>query len=222
MPRYDYDSSALFARPQKRRRKRYVVEVNGETKHCLAYDRAWVVENCPGATSIRLWSDAKRDQARHAGTWVVDPRALSEAIEFFSLSLAVDVELLDGAATTAGSHSLVPVGEAFVRSDGRIVGLNTATAGGTEWRHKIKLRRGQSPAQASRTLWHELTHAMQAERRVGRMIDAGVSPRKVFDAWKFCHERGHRTTAYEHKPVEIEARTHEDYADALPLVKECG
>lgn len=70
--------------------------------------------------------------------------------------------------------------------------------------HSIRVRRAADADEASRTLWHELTHAAQRDR--GEHMDSGEVLRR----------RGF--AAYRAHPHEVEARASEAQAARLPLV----
>jgi hypothetical protein len=76
--------------------------------------------------------------------------------------------------------------------------------------HKLTVRRTCSPRQASRTIWHELAHAKQAE-------DHG-DPERFYEE-SYSRHGVMRTRAYATNPFEIDARDHEDFDDDLHLVK---
>jgi hypothetical protein len=68
--------------------------------------------------------------------------------------------------------------------------------------YRIRLHPHQTGVQASRTIWHELAHAMQTSDS-GRL-------------WA----RGAREGAYRDRPIEVEARAIEaEYAPHLPLTR---
>lgn len=70
--------------------------------------------------------------------------------------------------------------------------------------HRVRVGRRQSASEASRTLWHELTHAAQWERGERESTQA------VF--------RDQGSAAYADHPKEVEARANEQRADDCPLV----
>ncbi len=68
--------------------------------------------------------------------------------------------------------------------------------------HCITVKSYLTPEQASRTLWHELAHAMQAERSGSEAAWAANSDRKG---------------PYSKRPIEIEARSYEHNASRIPI-----
>lgn len=73
--------------------------------------------------------------------------------------------------------------------------------------HKITIKRYLSPEVASAVLWHELTHAMQAE-------ELGD---KVFHKLYHSYSGSSFSQNYLNNPFEVEARDHEKLAEEYPL-----
>lgn len=78
--------------------------------------------------------------------------------------------------------------------------------------HAITIKSWLDPEQAGRTLFHELTHGLQAEREIIKHSNWPAFVR----AWNAKYRDG---TAYEAKPQEIEARANEALNDKYPLAK---
>lgn len=100
------------------------------------------------------------------GGWTVDVPAIREAIEFLELAWPVEVKL------TSGIHT-----------HGRIRFR--------DGRHLITVATNLTPAKASSTLWHELTHAAQREYlgvEAHRSAYAVESRRVGYDANRFERE----------------------------------
>lgn len=133
------------------------------------------------------------------GGWRLDRAALREAIEFLGLTLPVTIK---PTATRGGggygAHRLRARSGKFFRNPA----LDTAQGLG----HHITVNNKLTPAKASETIWHELAHAMQAERLIAKMPAA--TEREQYIAWG----RVDRGTAYERKPIEVEARSYEQHA----------
>ncbi len=122
--------------------------------------------------------------ATAARAWRVDPEALKAACDLLGLRLPVKVRFNARQGATAGNY----------RHKGTY--------------HDIMLKSYRTAEQASETLWHELTHAMQAER-------AG-------DQWAWNSvANDQRRYPYSRRPIEIEAREIAGaYADIL-LTRPC-
>jgi hypothetical protein len=183
------------------KRQRYTATFpNGTRKVVLAYNEAEVYIHFGwGVTGVekgdyRLHAAAGSSDFRPA--WKPDWPAIERAIEHFGLSERVQIRLTHHKSGRFGAYQLRPVGSELV--------------------HHITVKNWLSPEQASRTLWHELTHAMQAERAM-RAADAADRRAKLL-AWRAANERG-RGVTYMRKPVEVEARANEPLAISFPLAK---
>ncbi len=197
---------------QRRRRFIATLSKNGTTcqRTVLAYNEEYARRYYERAGYEVLSVDKKPNASRAqpkptGGGWTLDQAALDRAIEFFGLKLNVKIGTHGRNGSTRGTYSMMPTGGSVKTSGKKIYGLDTATG----FFHKIQVKSYLTPEQASRTLWHELTHAMQAERTIAR----GGSPREIFTSWK-ASDRGVR---YENKPKEVEARSYEDRAEKFPL-----
>lgn len=120
---------------------------------------------------------------RAAGGFTIDRKALAVAIELLELKMPVKIRYNARVGNTMGNYRF------------------------RNGVHDIMLKSYLAPEQASSTLWHELTHAMQAERAGG-----------TIDTWNsFAGEQ--RRYTYAHRPIEIEARQmSKDKAD-VPLCR---
>lgn len=192
-----------------RRRTRYLAtEVTKDNQphedvYVLAYDDAGAL-----ATLIRYGYEAAKVEAlrqirartlRHGQPYRVDQAALQEAIDFFDLQLPVRIRYDSRAGDTNGNYRLGGCGP----------------IGSEPNYHNIMLKTYLSVEQSNRTLWHELTHAMQAEREA-RWSGIPVTDRRAQSAWEHADARG-RNRGYTDKPIEVEAREHEALADTLLL-----
>lgn len=155
-------------------------------RHILAYDRF----------SAEAYFRARYDTVEYLGTgtrsvspasaakWRLDPAALREAIDFLGLTLPVKIKQTGHQGGRRGAYWLRQVAR--------------------QRYHHITVKNWLTPEQACRTLWHELAHAMQAER----YNDPSAPFVVVQQAWANAPER---RGAYRNRPVEVEARSYEDY-----------
>ena len=122
--------------------------------------------------------------SRAAEGWRIDQAAIREALAIMQVTATVKVRLSKG----------------------------TRRIGGTGFRdgcYEVQVSRYGTAQRATETLWHELTHVMQAEQAGG------------FEAFVKLYKRhsGLTGSRYHHNPYEVEARDiAELYADT-PLVK---
>lgn len=115
--------------------------------------------------------------------WHLDRRALNAAAKQMGLKLPVHVKTNSKYGGKNGTYRFKPASKAPA-------GLRVANA--TAF-HNIVVKSYLTPEQATATLWHELTHALQAER-------AGS-----VEAWN-RFTRDQRRWPYARRPIEIEAR----------------
>lgn len=162
------------------KRTRYTVTVQRhgigvERRVILAYDAAGARDFYAtlGYVVIQVVKGDYRNAARRAavlaaGGFRVDQAALRDACDLLGLKLPVRIRFNSRVGSTNGNY--------------RFAGTY----------HNIMLKSYLTPEQASSTLWHELTHAMQAER-------AGS-----LSAWAQVQSESHGK--YRRCPREIEAR----------------
>ena len=205
------------------RRQRYEAKLspgtgNGiETRLILAYDAESVTryyERC-GYVVLQVRSARKKRTTERPANppWKIDQRAIREACEFLGITHPVKLKPTNVAGGRLGAHQLRPTGPGVRIKGTRIHGIENATG----LVHHITVKSWQSVEQASRTLWHELCHAMQAERELSAM----PTPWDAADAirtWNTCHARG-RGITYKRKPIEVEAREYEEFAAEQPLAR---
>lgn len=144
------------------------------------------------------WTNAQPviQKAAPAGSsWVLHTSALRQAVASLGITHSVMVKQTGHRGGRRGAHSL--------RRD----------AQGRVYSH-ITVKSWLDPAQASRTLWHELAHAMQAQRAMDD--NPHVDP---LIAWKAVRASTSGGITYRDKPIEIEARSYEHRADDLPLAR---
>lgn len=199
------------------RRSRFTVFTDRGPQVILAYDRAGAAAYYErrGLTVIRVEAGDYRHveaSAKPGEIWKLDREALQLALDFFRIELPVEIKFTGHRGGRLGAHTLDAYGGNVIKRGGRIAHLDSAT----DIKHKITVKRWLSAEQASRTLWHELAHAMQAERAA--CAANAITPADILRSWRDCSERG-RGISYENKPHEIEAREYEAYHDEIPLVK---
>jgi hypothetical protein len=167
---------------RSRRRSRYTVQLEGEVRHVvLAYD-AIGARRYFESRELTVTTVVKGDYRIVAprGGFRVDDDALRDGCELLGIHHPVRIVLNGRVGPTWGNH----------RFDGA--------------EHRIMVKSYLTPEQATRTLWHELTHAMQAER-----VGGGVA------WWALC--RAQRSYSYSQRPIELDAREMEDVLGDLAL-----
>lgn len=117
----------------------------------------------------------------NGGGWRVDRAALRDACDLLGLKLPVSIRFNSRVGRTNGNY--------------RFTGTS----------HDIMLKSYRTAEQASATLWHELTHALQAERAGSTTAWQGV----------LADSRG----KYQRCPLEIEARAMSRTMSDVPLCK---
>ena len=132
-----------------------------------------------GYTVLEVARGDYRAQQAGGWHWSIDQEALDAAVELLGLKLPVKIRFNSRVGNTNGNYRL---GAGY---------------------HDIMLKTYRTAQQASQTLWHELTHAMQAERAGGTRA-----------AWLADLEKSRGK--YQRCPREIEARAMaRDMADLL-------
>lgn len=139
-----------------------------------------------------------KPKPRRKTGWKINEAAIQEACEFLGLTLPIYFDHSSG-YKNAGSY-------------GPRFGWALPQAAPEHLRraplvHRIMVRRFDDAEAASRTLWHELAHAMQAERE---MAGGGI---RAYNR----HVDAESVIPYKQRPSEIEAREHEELHDWLPL-----
>lgn len=138
-----------------------------------------------------------------APRWRIDPDALDAAKDFFGLKLPVYVRRSAG-YRTQGTHRLMPGWRAPA-------GVSGSTS---SYYHHLTITGKSSADDASRTIWHELTHCWQAERAMAEARERGASVAEQARAWSTADERS-RAIPYSDRPCEVEARSYEDFASEI-------
>lgn len=177
------------------KRSRYTVTTQRpvlgvEREVILAYGPQGAREHFEGRGRVVL-KVAKGDYRCVPKGNVIVNSALCEAIDLLDIKWPVRVKQTGRAGGRQGAHTL-----------------------GYDLVHCITIKSWLTPREAGRTLWHELAHAMQAEREAR---NAGVTrPSDVVQVWNSCSARD---GAYRKRPIEVEARSFESWNDDLPLVR---
>ncbi len=198
-----------------RRRSRFVAEgavrdgkpCRNGVLHVLAYGLAdaCLTLDSYGVEYVRV--APYRPAVEAEGGFRLDRPAISRAGATLGLTLPVRVRTSARKGGCEGNYRL--------RRDGRTpTGIPTTVAP----YHDIMVKSYLTPEAASRTLWHELAHAMQAKRSANATGQAIGHPVALAAAWE-AH-RAARGVAYQNKPYEVEARSFENRAAEHPLAKE--
>jgi hypothetical protein len=180
------------------RRSRFTAYTDQGPKVILAYTEASVqrwFEGCGYTVSRVERGDYRRTAKRtvnpsSGAQWSLDLAALAEAIAFLGLTLPVQIKQTGHRGGRRGAYSF-------------------RTKGVLRYHH-ITVKNWLDPAQACRTLWHELAHAMQAERHNDPFKPFVV----VQQAWADSPER---RGSYRFRPIEVEARSYEDYGTEVQI-----
>ncbi len=157
----------------QRRRSRFTVHIVGrEPRVVLSYTSAGAGEHYErmGYTVLKVVKgDHRKPVALPARRFVIDQPALADAIDLLGLKVPVKIRYNSRQGATAGNYRF------------------------RYGAHDIMLKSYATAAEASQTLWHELQHAVQAER-------AGTAQ----DWTKVVNDQ--RRYPYSRRPIEVEAR----------------
>lgn len=171
-----------------RRRTRFTVLLAGDNvpKVVLTYsaDDARYYYAKRGQTVVKVTRGDYRKKARareaaKSGGFTINQAALREAKEILGLKWPVQVRTHARHGSVNGNY-------------------RCELTGGGDYYHNIMIKSYLTPEQATKTLWHELTHAMQAEREGS------------YAGWVLKHEQEHKRYSYRVRPIEIEAREMSD------------
>lgn len=209
------------------RRKRFVVTYihknTGETKvrEVLLHPRAdgtapvfWVRELAEprwAITSILPKTHARKASTNTSG-WQVDEDALAQALIEMKIKHPVRIKQTSHPAGRFAAHGVRAASQAP-----RGIRLPE----GTQTYHHITVKSWLSVDEAGKALYHELAHAMQAERVIRNYLlyHPHASPVDQRGAW-YAYEGRTRSTPYEERPIEIEAREYEALNTLNPLAIE--
>lgn len=171
------------------RRARYTVHIAGEDTPRVILDysaqSAQAYYERRGLNVLSVTAGDYRKQVQEGGGFVIDEHALAQAVITLGIKLPVKIRMHSRQGDTLGNHRL--------------------RAG----YHDIMLKSYRTAEQASSTLWHELTHAMQAERDGGGDIHA----------W-YGVNREQRLYPYSIRPIEVEAREMSERMKDIQLTKQ--
>lgn len=177
----------------------------------LGYTAEGVQHQFPGARIER--GDYRRPVASRRMGFKIDLAAVAEAADVLGIKWPVDVVTNSRYGGSLGNHSLRYSGGSVRHMGGRIANIDTAT----RVHHRIMVKTYNSTKRAGEVIWHELCHAMQAEREAAAAN--ATTPEDIHAAWQTCSARG-VGIGYQRKPIEIEAREFEAWNDDHPLAKE--
>lgn len=139
------------------------------------------------------------------GGFRIDTQAVNEVIEFLGIKLPVKFKI-GKSVKKNGSCCLRPSGGSYYNKGGYHYNISTATA----LHHEVFVSEALTAEKASHTIWHELVHAVQAERVIDRLLAQGTyTPETAVRVW---HKEYRDGTAYAQKAQEREAN---EYADAF-------
>lgn len=160
------------------RRSRFTVVLEGrEPFVTLAYSATQIRKAYGFHNVVTVTKGDFRKKVRATptgGGFQIDARALKQAIALLGLKVPVKVRQHSRVGNTHGNYRF------------------RASTAAKPQHHDIMLKSYLTPAEASHTLWHELTHALQAER-CGSLLGWAAESRKQ------------RSYSYHFRPVEIEA-----------------
>lgn len=185
-----------MSRPTRPRRSRYTVTLIGGQKYVILAYSAEQVRDHYTRQGFDVRSVAKGDFRKtertnevvsSGGGWTIDEEAVKQAAELLGVKRPVKVRTHARVGGTHGNYRL-------------------RNRRPEQPYHDIMVKSYLSPSQASETLWHELTHASQADR-----CDTP-------EAWE-AFSRNQRRYPYRVRPIEVEAReTSKTFAD-VPLTR---
>lgn len=183
-----------------RRRTRWEVTLSQgsvvTTGYALAYSadavREWYTRR--GYMVVSVTAARKPRAHNKIAKWALNHAALRTAQRELRLAWPVEIKLTGHEGGRYGAHTL-------------------ASRNGQPM-HKITVKNWLSPEQAGRTLWHELTHAMQAERAAAKFCATGYAQARA--AWS--KDPG-RLGSYRSRAIEVEARSNERRNNDIPLAK---
>lgn len=184
--------------PRRQRRSRYTVTSDRGREVVLAYSRegaaTYFAQRGRRVTGVE--EGDYRKPKRPLNQWKQHHENIDRAIQWLGINFPVTITVQNHHGGRWGNHAL--------RVDG------------SQLYHEIKVKSWLTPYQAGQTLWHELAHAMQAERAVAR--SSATTARERARAWYESEERT-RDIHYRRRPCEVEARAHERHNVTTPLAQ---
>lgn len=195
-------------KPRRKPRKRFecIVILGGQeiTKMIMAPDAESVRAHYTGrgykVKSVVPYNTA-HVKAKNGGGWKVSNAYFNKAVAEFGLKLPVVVQQIGRVGSTNANYALCLRGQEP---------RGVTVPRGARIFHLVKAKSYHTPEQASQSLWHELTHARQAEDAIRKVLaDDSAWQSNAFvadEAWerKVKHQR--ENFSYEDRPIEREAR----------------
>lgn len=139
-------------------------------------------------------------KAKNGGGWKLSNAYWRKALEEFGLQLPVVVQQIGRVGDTNANYRLLMRGQ---EPRGVVVPR------GANLFHLVKAKSYHTAEQASESLWHELTHARQAEEAIRKSLgDDGWqrNPFAAYEAWERKAKYQRENFPYENRPIEREAR----------------
>jgi hypothetical protein len=186
-----------------RKWKRYLVHYRNENGEgdveIVALSAVQAINHIKQAPGWQVLSCKPLSRSRLPASWEIDKAALHHAGRMLKLRWPVVVTRTSSMKHT-GRHAL------------RAAVLEKTP------RHYITVDKAVTAERANSILWHELCHAMQAERTAAH-LGAGASAKDMLHAWSATSTRS-RKHKYSNRPIELEARSYEQCAEQMKLTKE--
>jgi hypothetical protein len=194
-----------------RKRQRYTVRFHDgrEPQVALCYDPEWCWDHFDNVASVTK-GDYRSLKAKPKSGARPHQANLQEAIRFLEIQFPVEVKVTGRADWQWGSHRVEPTHYAIGKRGEKFFGTDLVPAEDGRWVHRIRVHESLSAEEMGRTLWHELTHAMQFERDV-------PMTGSVRDAMQTSHKHYRDGKAYKAKAAEIEADSMMEHNHELPL-----
>ena len=163
--------------------------------------------------SIRPTPRRRRQAAPATPGWLVDETNLARAIKDLKIKFPVRIKTTGHRGGRLGAHQL---------RFGYDAPRGTRIPAGTHFYHHITVKSWLSAQNAGETIWHELTHAMQAERAIRESAkeNHGASLVTLKKAWENHPMRKGRR--YLTRPCEVEARSYEHRNAQIPLARKAN
>lgn len=134
-------------------------------------------------------------RALNGGGWKLSNAYWRKALDHLDLKLPVVVQQMGRVGNTNANYQLLHRSEAP---------RGVRVPVGTTLFHLLKAKSYHTAEQASESLWHELTHAWQAEQAMS--ADYGTPSEWDRNAWERLTKRQRKNFSYDDRPIEREAR----------------